>query len=115
MTFCDENVIPCLRSQSWDIAQYPEIAKQSNCTILGGSRVAYTNGQYTHQATILLDSNEKIFLIRININYSNEWFWASFIIIEIPFYYCKVFPNVLHKVMGKEGGHWILVTNPLKH
>ena len=31
-----------LRSQSWDIAQYPEISNQSFCTILGGSRVAYT-------------------------------------------------------------------------
>ena len=30
-----------LRCQSWDIAQYPEIANQSNCAILGGSRVAY--------------------------------------------------------------------------
>ena len=45
-TFCDENNIPSLRSQSWDIAQYPEIANQSNCAILGGSRVAYTNKRY---------------------------------------------------------------------
>ena len=35
--------ISSLRCQSWDIAQYPKIAKQSNCAILGGSRVAYTN------------------------------------------------------------------------
>ena len=34
---------PSLRSQSWDIAQYPKIANQSNCAILGGSHVAYTN------------------------------------------------------------------------
>ena len=33
-------------SQSWDTAQYPEIADQSNCAILGGSRVAYTNVWY---------------------------------------------------------------------
>ena len=32
-----------LRSQSWDIAQYPEIENQSNCAIIGGSRLAYTN------------------------------------------------------------------------
>ena len=32
-----------LGSQSWDIAQYPQIANQSNCAILGGSHVAYTN------------------------------------------------------------------------
>ena len=31
--------IPRLRSQSWDIAQYPEIANQSNCAIIGGSHV----------------------------------------------------------------------------
>ena len=35
-----ENNIQSLRSQSRDIAQYPEIANQSNCAILGGSRVA---------------------------------------------------------------------------
>ena len=29
-TFCDENNIQSLRSQSWDIAQYPEIVNQSN-------------------------------------------------------------------------------------
>ena len=39
-----ENNIPSLTSQSRDIAQYPEIASQSNCAILGGSRVAYANG-----------------------------------------------------------------------
>ena len=39
-------ISPSLRSQSWDIARYPEIANQSNCTILGGSRVAYTNNLY---------------------------------------------------------------------
>ena len=38
--------IPSLRSQSWDIAQYPELAKQSNSAILGGSRVAYTKFVY---------------------------------------------------------------------
>ena len=38
----DENNIQSLRSQSWDIAQYPEIVNQSNCAILGGSRVACT-------------------------------------------------------------------------
>ena len=42
----DENNIPSLRSQSWDIAQYPMIANQSNCAILGGSRVGYTNTGY---------------------------------------------------------------------
>ena len=31
--------IPSLRSQTRDIAQYPQIANQSNCTTLGGSRV----------------------------------------------------------------------------
>ena len=30
-----------LRTQSWNIAQYPEIANQTKCAILGGSRVAY--------------------------------------------------------------------------
>ena len=39
--------IPSLRSQSWDIGQYPEIANQSHGAILGGSRVAYTNRIYT--------------------------------------------------------------------
>ena len=42
-----------MRSQSWDIAQYPEIAIQTNCTILGGSRVAYTNKPNTIQHYIL--------------------------------------------------------------
>ena len=33
---------PNLRSQSWDnIAQYHEIANQSNCAILGGSSVEW--------------------------------------------------------------------------
>ena len=35
--------IQSLRSQSWDIAQYPEIVNQSNCATSGGSRVAHTN------------------------------------------------------------------------
>ena len=70
---CDENNIPSLRPRSWDIAQYPAIVNQSNCSILrhknfiasfhnscaygnkkfnlqssilGGSRVAYTNISY---------------------------------------------------------------------
>ena len=48
-TFCDENNIPSLRSQSWDIAQYPGKKNQSNCAILGGSRcVASTNSCYSH-------------------------------------------------------------------
>jgi hypothetical protein len=42
VTFCDKNNIPSLRSQSWVIAQYPEIQKQSDCAISGGSRVANT-------------------------------------------------------------------------
>ena len=41
-TIVVENIIPSLRSKSRDIAQYPEIANQSNCAILGGSRVVYT-------------------------------------------------------------------------
>ena len=41
-TFCGENNIPCLRSQSWDNAQYSELVNQSNYSILGGSCVAYT-------------------------------------------------------------------------
>ena len=36
-----------LKSQSWDIAQCPEIANQLNCAILGGSCVAYTKYMYT--------------------------------------------------------------------
>ena len=39
----EENNIPSLRSQSWDIAPYPEIANQSNCAILGGLHAAYPN------------------------------------------------------------------------
>ena len=41
-----KNNIPNLRSQSWDIAQYPEIANQSNCAILGGSRLTHTKYIY---------------------------------------------------------------------
>ena len=51
-TFCDENNIPSLRSQSGDIAQYPEIANQSNCAILEGSRVAYTKSIYVNILTL---------------------------------------------------------------
>ena len=39
---CDENNVLSLRSQSRNIAQYPEIANQSNCATLGGSCVACT-------------------------------------------------------------------------
>ena len=53
-TFRDENNIPCLRSQSWDIAQYSEITSQSNCAILGGSRVAYTKYKYTPRIYIYI-------------------------------------------------------------
>ena len=57
-TFCDENNIPSLRSQSWDIAKYPKIENQSNCAILGVPRLAYTKTkddqyrffQYAHYA-----------------------------------------------------------------
>ena len=40
------NSIPSLRSQSSDIAQYPEFANQSNRAVLGGSCVAYTKRLY---------------------------------------------------------------------
>ena len=46
-TYCAENNIQSLRPQSWVIAQYPEIANQSNCAILGDLSVAYTNILYT--------------------------------------------------------------------
>ena len=56
----DENNIPSLRFQSCDIAQYPEIANQSNRPILGGSRVAYANSIYKPYSCAIHNSNRAI-------------------------------------------------------
>ena len=54
--FAIENDIPSLRSQSRDIAQYPEIANQSNWAILGGSRVAHTNRLYLNAYWLVIST-----------------------------------------------------------